>query len=252
MRSLGLAFMTFSFGLFSSTTVFAQSDATLPPPPVADPAISAQPPITSTTATPDAPATTPLETPTTIEAPPDTRLRHPHKLQALSFGVQGGLAFFTESGPFGTDTGIGLALAPGYNLGLRASFEILPWLAVDARGQLMHNDGNAFVNYGSITTLGGLGALRFTLPLDYVKPYVLAGFGGYHVAASGANTMLTSDSVSAFEVGIGAAIPTGRNFEVGVEYLYNHLNSETLSNNMNADGGDPTTLSVFVQYRLPI
>jgi hypothetical protein len=52
----------------------------------------------------------------------------PTKLSfALSVGVQGGIAYFTENTPFGTDSNIGQGLAPGYNLGLRASFEFFSW-----------------------------------------------------------------------------------------------------------------------------
>ncbi len=47
-------------------------------------------------------------------------------------------------------------------------------------------------------------------------------------------------------------MPLDDNFEVGFEYLYNHLINEAISSNPDADGGDPTTLSLFVQYHLPI
>jgi hypothetical protein len=174
---------------------------------------------------------------------------------AVSFGLEGGLAYFTENTPFGTDSNIGLGLAPGYNVGLRASFEFLSWLALDARGLVVHNDGNPFVNGGSLTTTGGLGAARFTLPLRHVRPYALVGFGGYHMSASSGaagQTQLVNDSVSAFEFGLGAVVPTGYGVEVGVEWLYSHLNGEDLSKNPSADGGDPSTLSVYLQYRLPL
>jgi opacity protein-like surface antigen len=176
---------------------------------------------------------------------------------AASFGLQAGIAYFTEKTPFGTDSNIGQGLAPGYNLGLRASFEFLPWLALDARGLVLRNDGNPFVNYGSLTTTGGLGAARFSLPLSHIQPYALLGFGGYHIGAStngpGARqTQLIDDNVSAFEIGLGVVIPTGYGVEVGVEWLYSHLNDENLSMNPNADGGDPSTLSVYVQYRLQL
>jgi hypothetical protein len=174
---------------------------------------------------------------------------------AVSFGLEGGLAYFSENSPFGTDSNIGLGLAPGYNVGLRASFEFLPWLALDARGLVMRNDGNTFVDGGSLTTTGGLGAARFTLPLRHIRPYALVGFGGYHLSASsdaGRQTQLVNDSVSAFEFGLGAVVPTGYGIEVGVEWLYSHLNDENLSTNPNADGGDPSTLSVYAQYRLPL
>ena len=184
----------------------------------------------------------------------DTR---PDSRFALDVGIQAGVGYFTESGPFGTDSNIGLGLALGYSFGVRASFEFLPWLALDVRGVALRNDGNAFVHYGSMTTIGGLGAARFTLPLPHIRPYALLGFGGFHAEAQGggptsAQTQLVDDTVSAFVVGLGAVVPTGRGVEVGVEWLYSHLNNEMLSTNPNADGGDPSTLSFFLQYRLPL
>jgi opacity protein-like surface antigen len=176
---------------------------------------------------------------------------------AGSFGVQAGVGYFTEHGPFGTDSNIGTGLALGYSLGVRASFEILPWLALDIRGLALHNDGTPEVSYGSTSTIGGLGAVRFTLPTAPIRPYVLLGLGGFHMEAQSggsttAQTELLSDTVSAFEAGLGAVVPTGHGVEVGVEWLYSHVNGEMLSTNPNADGGDPSTLSFFVQYRIPV
>jgi hypothetical protein len=176
---------------------------------------------------------------------------------AFTLGGQGGIAYFTERTPFGTDSNIGQGLAPGFNLGLRASFSFFSWLALDARALLLRNEGNAFVNYGSTTTAGGLGAVRFTLPVPHVQPYALVGAGGYHmgVATGGGTakgTLLVDDAVSAVELGLGAIVPTGYGVQVGVEWLYSHLNDEFLSTNPSANGGDPSTLSFFVQYRLPL
>jgi len=182
----------------------------------------------------------------------------PTKLSfALSGGVEGGIAYFTENTPFGTDSNIGQGLAPGYNLGLRASFEFFSWLAFDARGLLLRNDGNPLVNFGSTTTSGGLGAVRFTLPVPHIHPYALVGFGGYHMGASSGGptskeTLLLDDTVWAIESGLGAVVPTGYGVEVGVEWLYSHLHNEMLATVPTANGGDPSTLSVFVQYRLPL
>jgi opacity protein-like surface antigen len=203
-----------------------------------------------TEGTPLAPAPGAVESRTTVVVVEPAPVRP--KPFAFSFGIEGGVTYFTENTPFGTDAGIGQALTTGYNLGLRASFEFLPWLALDARGLLANNNGNGIVKFGSTTTSGGLGALRFTLPVPHIQPYALVGFGGYHLGASGSKTLLVDDTVSAFEFGLGAKVPTGNNVEVGVEYLYSHLNSEVVSTNPNADGGDPTTLSLFLQYRLPI
>jgi hypothetical protein len=167
----------------------------------------------------------------------------------VSVGVAAGLAYWTENGPLGTDTSIGRGLALGYTLALRGSFEILPWLAFDARARLLHNDGNDLVQNGSFTTVGAFGAARFTLPLDRIRPYALLGLGEYSMTASGAGTLLVNGTVPAAEFGLGAIVDAGRGFEVGVEYSYSHLLGETLSNSPAAPGGDPSALSLFAQYR---
>jgi opacity protein-like surface antigen len=204
-----------SIGLAAVTAVSSASAQTPPPPPPPEP----------------------------VEAAPD-----PSRF-GLTLGVEGGYAYFTENTPFGTDIAIGRALSLGYELGVRGSFELLPWLAVDLRGRVLHNDGNDLVHGGSLETVGGLAAARFTLPLPHIRPYALVGAGVYGMTASGAGTQLVSGTVPALELGLGATVPTGRNVEVGVEWTYNHLSGETLSTNPTADGGDPSTLSLFVQYR---
>ncbi len=106
-----------------------------------------------------------------------------------SFGLGGGLTFWTETSPFGTNTAIGSALPPGYNFQLRTSVEFLPWLALDLRGMNMHNAGNSIVDGGKLTGWGGLFAGRFTLPLKHIKPYALIGLGRHHFSASGDGTL---------------------------------------------------------------
>lgn len=170
----------------------------------------------------------------------------------VSFGVEGGLTYWTERGPIGTANGIGLALVPGYNFGLRGSVEFLPWLALDLRGLLTHNVANSLVNGGAFTTIGGFAAARFTLQVPNLRPYALVGFGAHHLSASGDQTQLLSGTFVAFQPGFGLAVPAGKNLEIGVEYLFNVLLAETLSTNKAASGGDPSTISFFVQYRLPL
>lgn len=88
----------------------------------------------------------------------------------------------------------------------------LPWLAVDVRGVALHKGGNAYVSYGSTSTIGGVGAARFTLPVPHIRPYALLGFGAFHMEAESggpitAQTELLNDTVSAFAVGLGAVVP---------------------------------------------
>jgi opacity protein-like surface antigen len=167
----------------------------------------------------------------------------------ISLGVQGGLTYFTEGGPTGSNKGVGKALHDGPNTGIRASFEIFSWLAIDGRFVVTSNDGNALVGQGSLATVGGFSALRVTLPFRYVRPYLFGGYGGYRIAASGANTLLVSSSVSAYAFGLGAVVPVTPQIQVGFEAFYSHLNGETLSRNPDADGGDPDSFSLFAQYR---
>ena len=176
----------------------------------------------------------------------------PPHAPAFTIGGQLGLGYWTESGPFGTDTAIGQGLALGYSAGLRASFEILPWLAIDGRGTLMHDQGHPVAGGGAMTTVGGFGALRFTAPFPWIRPYALLGGGGYHHAASGEGTTLVSGSVPAFVTGLGVLAAACPHLDVGVEYTYSFLVGETLSTNDDIDGGDPSQLDFFVQYRLDL
>jgi len=171
------------------------------------------------------------------------------KRMGLTLGLQGGLTYWTEGGPQGVNQGIGKALKVGPNGGLRASFEIFTWLAIDGRFVVTSNEGNALVNGGSLSTVGGFAAVRFTLPFRYVRPYLFGGYGGYRLAASRATTLLISSSVSSYAFGLGAIVPVTHGFQVGFEAFYSQINGETLSTNPAADGGDPNSFSLFAQYR---
>ena len=218
---------------FLELTAYAQSEA----PPAAVPQTTT---LSTTTTTTTMPVLLP-------PAEPPKKKRF-----ALVGGVQGGLQYYTEGSFLGTNEGVAHGLAPGYHFGLRASFEFFSWLALDGRFSVLHDGGTPTAGGGSATSVGGLAAVRFTAPLPHVRPYALIGYGSYHQSVSGAGTLLIPDTSGAYEFGLGATIPTGRNIEVGLEYKYTHLNGEVLSRNPDIEGGDPSTLSLFVQYRLPI
>jgi hypothetical protein len=177
---------------------------------------------------------------------PATRYTTP----AFKLGLQTGLQYWSEHGPFGTNTGAAQGLAVGYTVGARASAEFLPWLALDVRGTLSHNEAFPQAGGGSLFTPGILGALRFTAPLDYVQPYALVGGGYYHHTASGSGTALLSGGEPAVVAGLGFAVPVGQKVEIGVEYTFSFLVGESLSSNDAFEGGDPSTMSLFVQYRV--
>ena len=248
----------FVAALFFAPSAFAQTSPPADTPAAAPPgdAPVAAPPADPTTATPaqqPAPGLIAPEVTTPVLAPPAEPAPPKKHRFAIVGGIQGGVLYYVEGNPLGTNVeGIPHGLAPGYHLGLRASFEFFSWLALDGRFSVSHDGGTPMVNGGSATSVGGLAAVRFTAPLKHVKPYALVGYGSYHQSVSGAGTRLIPDTSGAYEFAIGATVPTGRNIEVGVEYKYAHLNGEVLTRDDNTSGGDPSMLSLFVQYRLPI
>ena len=196
-------------------------------------------------------ATATAEAPTINEVPRDD---HGRKLKglAITVGGQGGVTYFAEGSPFGTAKGIGRALTAGPHLGIRGSLELTRWFAIDARGMFTNNEGNDFVGLGSLTTVGGFGAARFTAPLRYIRPYLFAGVGAYDISAAGTSTQLIGGTYSAIVAGVGALVPVNRVVDVGAEFGFNYLIGEQLSTNDRADGGDPCNFSIVAQYRFEL
>ena len=204
----------------------------------------------------DTPPVTPVYTSTstetvTTETVEPRRVTPQPKKHAFSIGGYGGLTYWAESGPFGTANGIGPALVPGFNAGIRASVEILRWLAVDGRVVVMRNVGNELVRGGNVVTFGGFVAGRFTIPLKIINPYALVGVGGFRQFMKGATTDLLPGTYFAPVIGLGAAFHVGHNIDVGTEWTFNLFLNETLAKNEKYAGGDPGTISFFMQYRLP-
>src|SRR5258708_6306142 len=56
----------------------------------------------------------------------------PHGLR-LKLGVDWGLTYWTEHGPFGAHSGIGGAMNAGYDGAIRATLELRRWVALDVR-----------------------------------------------------------------------------------------------------------------------
>lgn len=195
--------------------------------------------------------TQPVTTETvTAETVTPRRVERP-KRHAFSVGGFAGITYWAEAGPFGTSNSVGLALVPGFNAGIRASLEVLPWLAIDGRTMVMRNAGNALVNGGSVTTFGGFVAARFIVPLKIINPYALVGVGGYRLFVKGSQTDLLEGTYFAPVIGLGAAFHVGHDVDVGAEWAYHLFINETLAKNEKYAGGDPSTISFFVQYRLP-
>jgi hypothetical protein len=167
----------------------------------------------------------------------------------FKIGVETGLAYWCEHGPWGPQNGVGYAMHPGFDGALRASVELERWFAVDARLFLAYASAKRDVA-GSVgfLTLGGLAAARFTLPLEHVRPYAIVGVGVYHTGVVGSGpTPLHGATAPGVPGGLGIEIPLPRRFSVGAEGVFHYQIGEKYSNVASIEGGDPVTVDVFGQ-----
>jgi hypothetical protein len=175
----------------------------------------------------------------------------PHGLR-LKLGVEWGLTYWCEHGPFGPQYGIGSAMNAGYDGGIRATLELRRWLAIDAR---------TFVSYArakpdiagpaGMLTVGGFVGARFTLPFKHAHPYLLVGPGVYStsVHASGP-TPLYGATAPGVAGGVGIEVPLPGRLSVGAEYIFHYQIGEQYSNDAAIEGGDPVTLNLYAQIAL--
>jgi hypothetical protein len=171
------------------------------------------------------------------------------ELPTFKVGVETGLAYWCEHGPWGPENGVGHAMHPGFDGALRASVELTRWFAVDARLLLAYASAKRDVA-GSVgfLTLGGLVAARFVLPLEHVRPYAIVGVGVYHTSVVGSgSTPLHGATAPGIPGGLGIEVPLPRRFSVGAEYVFHYQIGEKYSNIASIEGGDPVTANVFGQ-----
>jgi hypothetical protein len=172
----------------------------------------------------------------------------PHGLR-LKIGVEWGLAYWCEHGPWGPQNGIGSAMNAGYDGGIRATLELRRWVAIDAR---------TFVAYArakpdlagpvALLTVGGFIAARFTLPFKRAHPYLLFGPAAYATSVSGSgSTPLYGATVAGIAGGVGIEVPLSARFSVGAEYVFHYQFAEKYSDNAKIEGGDPVTFNLFAQ-----
>jgi hypothetical protein len=175
----------------------------------------------------------------------------PHGLW-LRLGVDWGLTYWTEHGPFGVHSGIGSAMNAGYDGALRATLELRRWVALDVRVLVAYARAKADVaGPVGLLTVGSLVAARFTLPFRLARPYLLAGPGVYSSSVHGSGpTPLYGSTAAGIAVGFGIEVPLPGRISVGAEYVFHFLIGERFSDDTNIGGGDPVTANVYAQVAL--
>jgi opacity protein-like surface antigen len=170
-------------------------------------------------------------------------------------GVDLGVSHFSESSPFGFDTSVGSVSSTGPAWGVRAGVEFTTWFAVEAHyfGTTNATDPvhSAGVSRHLFTNAGAL-ELRFTAPIPYVQPYVFVGGGVYSTTLTGssASTEMTGSTEFGMPIGVGVSVPLSRGISVGAELVYHRLFGESFAANEDIGGGDPTSGSAVLRFRL--
>jgi hypothetical protein len=176
------------------------------------------------------------------------------------FGLDVGTSAMNEGGPFAFNSGVGSVTGAGPAWGLRAGVELLRWLALEGHYVGMYNSTESSVSpaggVGYFTT--GVDALvRFTAPLPYVHPYVLAGVGYYDHSLMGSSTakagsVMTSSTQPDIPMGVGVDVPLTWHMSLGAEATYHFAIHESYSavTANGIDGGDVSTFAAVMRFRL--
>ena len=175
---------------------------------------------------------------------------------AADFGGSG----MVESGPFGFRNGLGSVTTFGPSWALRGGIDVLPWLGFEARYVGMYNAVTSSVSpAGSLSylTTGGEAAIRFILPVPYVRPYVFGGVGIYENSLTGsasarAASAMTSNTAPGIPMGIGVEVPLTWHLSVGAEATYPYLLGESFATTTagGIDGGDLMSFNAVARIRL--
>ena len=193
------------------------------------------------------------------QPPPPCQFRQrpcggPHFTLAVETGVNA----WNEGQPFAFGVGVGSSTSAGPDWGFRVGFEFTRWLAIDAHYVGMSNLAQRFVSTGGpihLFTNAAIAEARFTLPLSYVQPYVFIGAGVYGTAIVGSDdaraaTPMTRSTEFGLPVGIGVTVPVTDTFSVGTEITYHRLFGESLADDDEIGGGEPTTFNAVLRIRL--
>ena len=250
-RFLTASQVPFTLVLLASAPAFAQPDS------VAPMASEGNEPSAQTVA-PDATASLPVTEPPAPTPPPAVACSwsaractYPH----LVMGVDLGVSHFNEGNPFGFGTGTGSISSTGPAWGLRVGAEINTWFAIEAHYIGMSNATDADRSAGvsrHLFTNALVAELRFTAPVPYVQPYLFIGGGLYSTSLTGssASTELKGSTEFGVPVGVGFSVPLSRGLSLGAEGVYHRFFGESYSENEDIGGGEPSSASAVLRFRL--
>ena len=182
----------------------------------------------------------------------------PHRAPILTASLELGATKLAEGGPFGFDTSVGSVTNAGPIYGVRVGVDLLSWLGVEGRyvGAYFPGTGIATAggNVGYVMN-GGEAVLRLTIPFPYVRPYVFGGIGVYDLALIGSSdargaSMLESSSQWGIPMGAGVELMLSWHVTFAIEAAFRYLYGEVFSANDAIDGGDVSSLSGVMRFRL--
>ena len=184
--------------------------------------------------------------------------RRPHHRPVLTWGFEFGGGHLEEGHPFAFDDGVGSVTHAGPAWGARIGVDVLSWLGFEARYQ-----GGYFDGKGSVVTAGdvayvmtsGQFVVRLTLPVPFVRPYVFSGIGVYNFQLIGARDAralsgLNSTTQAGSPIGFGLEVPITWHVSFAVEAVYHFQFGESFSKITDISGGDLSTLTGVMRFRL--
>jgi hypothetical protein len=184
--------------------------------------------------------------------------RRPHRRPVLTWGFEFGGGHLEEGHPFAFDDGVGSVTSAGPAGGLRIGVDVLSWLGFELRYLGEYNDGKgAVVNGGDVGYVLSAGNVvaRLTVPTPFVRPYIFGGVGVYSFHLIGSRTArelsgLNSSTQMGTPIGLGLEVPVTWHISFAVEATYHFMFSESFSKIDSISGGDLSTLTGVMRFRL--
>ncbi len=178
-----------------------------------------------------------------------------HRRPVFTFGGELGLAHLEEGGPFGFNTSVATVTDTGPAWGLRVGVDFQPWIGIEGRYIAVYVPGNSRADGVGYAMNGAEVVLRLAIPTPFIRPYIFAGVGGYDfalVGSAGSQTasQLNSSSQAGIPMGVGLELLLSWHVGIAIEGTYRFQLGEVYSTNSAIDGGDLTTLTGVLRFRL--
>lgn len=136
--------------------------------------------------------------------------------QPFEIGIFGGLHFYDKLNGLGRHVGDPEGISPdtGGAFGLRLTYNIIPWVGVEAEGMISPTH-TRWSNADGGTRMNVLGyrvqVIGNFVHTGYVRPFALVGFGGLSSFPKDTN-VVPRDTDDMFHVGVGSKFPIIDNF----------------------------------------